>query len=170
MNVGQYVQPSTRVASVYAPDPLRLELTVAEANVAAVKQDTPVRFTVAAYGDQAFTGSVKYISPNVREASRDLVVEAIVPNADLRLKPGMFAVAKIDLGRQPRRRRARAPRSWRRTPARASSSWPGTQVQERLVQLGETVGDLVAVLEGVKPGETVVVKPGPDVRDGARVE
>ena len=46
VNVGQYVQPSTRVASVYEPDPLRLELTVPEANVAAIQQDMPVHFTV----------------------------------------------------------------------------------------------------------------------------
>ena len=46
----------------------------------------------------------------------------------------------------------------------------GAQVQERLVQLGETLGDVVAVIDGVKAGETVVVQPGPDVRDGAQVD
>ena len=46
----------------------------------------------------------------------------------------------------------------------------GAQVQERLVQLGATVGELVAVVDGVKAGETVVVQPGPDVRDGAQVD
>ena len=98
VNVGQYVQTSTRVASVYAPDPLRLELTVPEENVAAIQQDMPVQFTVTAYGDQLFTGNVRYISPNVRESTRDLVVEAVVPNPDFKLKPGMFAVAHIVLG------------------------------------------------------------------------
>src|SRR5208337_2387974 len=61
VNVGQYVQPSTRVASVYDPDPLRLELTVPEANVAAIKQGTDVTFTVTAYADATFSGSVKFI-------------------------------------------------------------------------------------------------------------
>ena len=40
----------------------------------------------------------------------------------------------------------------------------------RLVQLGETVGDTVAVVDGVKAGDMVVVQPGPDVRDGAQVD
>src|ERR1700722_18140872 len=101
VSVGQYVQASTRVASVYAPDPLRLELTVPEASVGAVQQDMQVRFTVTAYGDQTFSGNVKYISPNLRESTRDLVIEAVVPNADLKLKPGMFAVARIELGVKP---------------------------------------------------------------------
>jgi multidrug efflux pump subunit AcrA (membrane-fusion protein) len=43
-------------------------------------------------------------------------------------------------------------------------------VQERLVQLGESSGDVVTVVDGVKAGEKVVVQPGPDVRDGAQVD
>jgi hypothetical protein len=46
----------------------------------------------------------------------------------------------------------------------------GKEVQERLVQLGETVDDVVALTSGVRAGERVVLAPGPDVRDGARVE
>jgi RND family efflux transporter MFP subunit len=169
VNVGQYVQPSTRVASEYAPDPLRLELTVPEANVGAVKQDMPVDFTVAAYGEQSFTGRVRFISPNVREATRDLVVEAVVPNQDLRLKPGMFAVARVRLGEQvvPVVPVAGVIRD--EAGARVFVV-VDRQIQERLVQLGEAVGDSVAVTSGVRVGESVVVRPGPDVRDGARVD
>jgi membrane fusion protein (multidrug efflux system) len=169
INVGQYVQPNTRVASVYAPDPLRLELTVPEASVGAIKQDMPVHFTVTAYGDQPFTGNVKYISPNLRESTRDLVIEAVVPNGDFRLKPGMFAVARIELGAKPH---AVVPKAALVTDDTGSRVFvvAGAQVQERLVQLGETLGDVVAVIDGVKAGETVVVQPGPDVRDGAQVD
>jgi membrane fusion protein (multidrug efflux system) len=169
VNVGQYVQPSTRVASVYAPDPLRLELTVPEANVAAIKPDMEVTFGVIAFGNESFTGRVKYISPNIREATRDLVIEAVVPNGDGRLKPGMFAVAKVLLDTPP-------------TPVVPAAALVrddagarlfvvvGHEVQERLVQLGETVGDAVAVVSGVKPGDIVVLQPSASVHDGARVE
>jgi RND family efflux transporter MFP subunit len=169
IDVGQYVQPQTRVVSLYNPDPLRLSLTVPEANVAAIQQDVPVTFTVAAYGDQRFSGSVRYISPNVRESSRDLVVEAVVPNADRKLKPGMFAVAKIELGTQPRTTVPLASILKDDTGSRVFVVEGGI-VQERLVALGETVDDTVAVTSGVKVGENVVIQPGPDVRDGARVE
>ena len=169
VNVGQYVQLNTRVASVYAPDPLRLELTVPEANVGGIKQDMSVRFTVTAYGDQIFTGNVKYISPNLRESTRDLVIEAVVPNADLRLKAGMFAVARIELGAKPHPVVPKASVVTDDTSSRVFVV-AGAQVQERLVQLGESVGDVTAVIDGVKAGETVVVQPGPDVRDGAQVD
>jgi len=169
VSIGQYVQPSTRVASVYDPDPLRLQLTVPEANVSAISQDMPVHFTVTAFGDQTFTGNVKYISPNIRESTRDLVVEALCPNADFKLKPGMFAVAKIDLGDTPRPVVPKTSVVQDDTGARVFVV-AGQQVQERLVQLGETVGDVTAVVQGVKPGEAVVVTPGPEVHDGARVD
>lgn len=169
VNVGQYVAPSTRVATVYAPDPLRLALTVPEANVAAIVTDMPVHFTVTAFGDKVFQGSVKYISPNVREASRDLVVEAVVPNADLSLKPGMFAVASLDLGAKPRPVVPASAVVQDETTARVYVV-AASLVQERIVQLGQAAGGLVAIVQGIKVGENVVTAPGPDVRDGARVE
>ncbi|HSY22928.1 MAG TPA: efflux RND transporter periplasmic adaptor subunit [Polyangiaceae bacterium] len=170
VNVGQYVEPSTRVASVYAADPLRLQLTVPEANLASVKQGMPVKFTTAAFGDEVFTATVKYVSPNVRESSRDLVIEAVAPNPSGRLKPGMFAVGRLELGDDPSSVVPTASVSRDETEARVFVVGPNKQIQERLVQLGESKGDLVAILNGVHPGEAVVVKPGPDVRDGARAE
>jgi membrane fusion protein, multidrug efflux system len=169
VNVGQYVQPSTRVASIYAPDPLRLELTVPEANVAAIKQGTDVGFTVAAYGDATFAGSVKYISPNVRESTRDLIVEAVVPNADRRLKPGMFSVARVTLGDRVVPVVPQAALVRDESGARVFVVFE-KQIQERLVQVGAVVGDVVGVTGGLKAGESVVLQPAADVRDGARVD
>jgi membrane fusion protein (multidrug efflux system) len=169
VNIGQYVQSSTRVASVYAPDPLRLELTVPEASVGAIHQDMPVHFTVTAFGDQTFSGSVKFISPNIRESTRDLVVEATVPNSDFKLKPGMFGVARIELGEKVHPVVPKAAVQADDTGARVFVV-AGNQIQERLVQLGETVGDVVSVVDGVKAGENVVVRPGADVRDGVQVD
>jgi membrane fusion protein (multidrug efflux system) len=169
VNVGQYVQPSTRIASIYVPDPLRLELTVPEASVGAVAPDMPVSFTVVAFGDQQFAGQVKYISPNVRESTRDLVIEALVPNGDGRLRPGMFAVAKLLLATPPTPVVPSAALLRDDTGARIFVV-VGREVQERLVQLGETVGDVVAVVHGVQPGDRIVLRPAANLHDGTRVE
>jgi membrane fusion protein (multidrug efflux system) len=170
VNVGQYVEPSTKVASIYAADPLRLQLTVPEANLASIHEGVVVTFSVAAFGDEQFTGTIKYISPNVRESSRDLVTEAIVPNGDGRLRPGMFAVARLELGEQKKPVVAASALARDDASARLFVVGADSRVQERLVRVGEAKGDVVAVLSGVRPGETVVLQPGPDVRDGARVE
>ncbi len=169
VNVGQYVQPSTRIASLYSVDPLRLELTVPEANVGLVKPELPVDFQVAAFGDQRFTGKVRFISPNVRTSSRDLVVEAVVPNGDAKLRPGMFATVKLVVGERPM---PVVPPEAVRKDASASRVFVVNkgQIEERVVQVGETKDGMVAVPGGLKTGETVVTNPGPGVRDGARVE
>ncbi|MBX3223518.1 MAG: efflux RND transporter periplasmic adaptor subunit [Labilithrix sp.] len=169
VNVGQYVQPSTRVVTLYMADPLRLELTVPEANVAGIKPDQPVVFTVSAFGDEKFAGTVKFISPNVRPTTRDLVIEAFCPNAELKLKPGMFAVARLETAEKP------APA----VPSNALVKQPDAtrvfavvdkRVEERIVQTGAERDGKTVVLAGLKPGENVVVSPGSDVRDGAQVQ
>lgn len=169
VSVGQYVQPSTKIVSLYDPDPLRLELTVPEQNVAGLKVDMPVVFSVGTFGDEKFTGTVKFISPNVRPTTRDLVIEAFCPNPEGRLRPGMFALAKLAIGET-------------KLPAVPTSSVKKNEagdahvyvvaegrVQERVVQLGGETDGQVGVVVGVKAGEQVVVKPGADVRDGVPV-
>ncbi len=169
VSVGQYVQPTTKIVSLYAPDPLRLELTVPEANVGALKPEMPVRFTVAAFGDETFTGAVRFISPNIRPATRDLVIEALCPNADKRLKPGMFAVARLEIAQ---RQMAAVPVTAVKkdeTSARVFAVVDG-RAQERLVQLAGERDGMIGMPMGVKPGETVIDKPSADVRDGVQVK
>jgi membrane fusion protein, multidrug efflux system len=169
VSVGQYVQPSTRVLSLYAPDPLRLELTVPEANVSGLAAEMPVEFTVATHGDKKFTGAVKLISPNVRPQTRDLVIEAFCPNADGRLRPGMFAVARLAVGEKPM---VSVPEASLKKDATSERVFVvhEKRIQERIVQTAGERGGNVGIVAGVKVGENVVVNPGADVRDGAPVK
>ena len=170
VSVGQYVQPSTRVVSLYAIDPLRLELSVPESNVALIRPDLHVDFKVSAYGQQGFTGKVRFISPNVRQESRDLVVEAVVPNADGKLRPGMFATVRLKVGEKPG---IVVPLDTVRKdldPPRAYVVVAG-HLEERVLQLGEELeGGLVAIGSGVKVGDAVVQNPPKTLHDGQRVE
>ncbi|MEO8903681.1 MAG: efflux RND transporter periplasmic adaptor subunit [Polyangiaceae bacterium] len=169
VNVGQYVQPSTRVISLYSIDPLRLELSVPEANVALIRQDLPVAFQVAAFGEQTFSGNVRFISPNVRQASRDLVVDALVPNVDAKLRPGMFATVRLKTGEKTAVVVPIAAVRKDLDPPRAYAVVAG-HVEERVVQLGEELEGVVAVVSGVKTGDVLVLNPTNAVQDGVRVE
>jgi membrane fusion protein, multidrug efflux system len=169
VSVGQYVQPSTRIVSLFAIDPLRLELSVPESNVALVRPDLRVDFQVAAYGAQTFSGKVRFISPNVREASRDLVVEAVVPNPDGKLRPGMFATVRLKTGEKPSVVAPLAAVRKDLDPPRAYAVVNG-HIEERVLQLGEEVDGVVAVPNGIKAGDALVLNPPSNVHDGARVE
>jgi len=169
VSVGQYVQPSTRIVSLFSIDPLRLELSVPESNVALVRPDLQVDFQVAAYGSQVFSGKVRYISPNVRASSRDLVVEAVVPNPDGKLRPGMFATVRLKTGEKPQVVAPLAAVRKDLDPPRAYVV-VGGHIEERVLQLGEEQGGVIALLSGVKAGEALVLNPTNAVHDGARVE
>lgn len=169
VNVGQYVQPSSVIVSLYAPDPLRLELTVPEQNVGGLKPEQVVTFSVSSYEKDTFQGKVRYIAPNVRPQTRDLIIEAECPNADFRLKPGMFAVATLETSEKPL---PALPTNALKKEAESTKAFVvvDKHVQERVVQIGAEKDGFTAVLVGVNKGDLVVIAPGPDVRDGAKVQ
>ena len=82
MNVGEFVQPPSRVASIYTITPIRVSISVPEQSVGLVKEGQPVEVTVGAYQGRMFPGVVKYMSPTLRATTRDLLVEAVVENGD----------------------------------------------------------------------------------------
>jgi RND family efflux transporter MFP subunit len=169
VSVGEYVLPSTRVAHIVDIDPLRLELTIPEQNMGAVRQGLKVEFQVGAFPGRTFSGVVHYIGPSVRATTRDLVFEALVPNKDKLLRPGLFATAHLDAGTQ---KLPVVPRDALKQDGDATRAFAvvSGHVEERLVQAGPAQGDAVAILKGMSAGERVVVHPSDAVSDGVEVE
>lgn len=169
VSVGDYVTRGTRVATVVRVDPLRLELTVPEQSVSLVKVGLPVKLTVDAYTDAEFDAHIRFVSPSLRADQRALTVEALAANADGRLKPGMFATARI-------RQAVDAPALL--VPATSVEVIAGTsrvyviknnRVEERIVTVGETFGDRIEVTSGIAKGESVATDPKGRLADGQTV-
>jgi membrane fusion protein, multidrug efflux system len=167
--VGEYVMPSTRVAHIVDIDPLRLELTIPEQNMAAVQKGLKVDFQVAAFPNRTFSGVVHYIGPSVRATTRDLVFEALVPNKEKLLRPGLFATAHLDAGTQ---KLPVVPTSALKQDGETTRAFAIVEkhVEERLVQVGPTEGDLTAILKGLSAGERVAAHPSDQISDGTEVE
>lgn len=169
VSVGEFVTPSTRVASVYTVDPLRLEVTVPEASIGVIRGGMILQFEVAAFGAREFPGTVKFVSPNVRRASRDLVVEAEVPNPDGALRPGMFATVRLLIEDKEMPVVPASALRREESGARLFAVVDG-RVHERVIQPGVEKDGMVAVVKGVSEGDRIVIQPGENVRDGVRVE
>lgn len=169
VNVGRYMKKGDRIATIVRVDPLRIELTIPEGAVAAVRKGQKVSFTVQSYPDRQFEGTIAYIGPAVRAESRALVVEAIVPNPKAVLQPGLFATAHIEL-----------------PAARASLMIPATAVRNegdvfklfvakadraeiRIVQVGREADGRREILRGLAPGESVVNPQTADLADGTPI-
>lgn len=168
VNVGEYVQPSTKVATLVELDPLRLQFTLGEADIGFVHPHQEVSFEVESFPGERFTGVVKYIDPSVRRETRDLVVEASVANPDHRLRVGMFATCRVPL---PDERLVSVPASAVRRGAMGGRLFAivNGAIEERIVQLGTEKDGYLAVLDGLRPGERLVTSPDQNVKDGVPV-
>jgi RND family efflux transporter MFP subunit len=169
VEAGQYVRQDSKVVSLVSVDPLRLEMTVPEANLSAIKQGGALTFTVPAYPDRSFSGTVRYVGAAVRETTRDLVVEAEVANPDRALRPGMFAAIALDAGEAALPVVPKDSVVTREGGARVFAV-VDRRVEERVVQVGPAKGDVVAVVRGVVPGDRVVLSPAASLQNGQAVE
>jgi len=169
VSAGDYVTRGTKVATVMRVDPLRVELTVPAQFVSVVAAGRAVRFEVDAYPGETFVGQVRFVSPSVAAATRALTLEAIVPNGDNRLKPGFFATAQIEQATMLPG--LLVPVAAVRTVSGTARVFVvnGDRVEERVVMVGQAVGERVEVTSGVKAGERVVASGVERVVDGVRV-
>jgi membrane fusion protein, multidrug efflux system len=169
VDVGEYVQPSSKVISIAQVGELRLELTVPEASLAQVKVGAETSFTVAAYPDKTFRGSIRYVAGSVRATTRDLVAEAVVKNDDRLLRPGMFADVALAVGTEKLPSVPLAAVFERQNKQRVFVV-AGGRLEERVVQPGAETDGRLSVRYGVKTGEKVAVGKLEGLLNGSRVE
>lgn len=168
-DLGEYVSPTSKVATIVRTNPLRMRIDIPEQTISAVQAGQGVSVNVSAYPDRAFTGRIARISPNVTATSRTLTVEAEVENNDGLLKPGQFATVRIQ--------QATASAAVL-VPARAVHTEGASshlfvikngRAEMRLVQLGQTEGDLVEIRSGVAADEQVAVSNVELLSDGMAI-
>lgn len=92
---GDYVQPGQALVNIEAVDPMKLDFQLPESALSAVAVDQPLKLDVDAYPGESFAGTVYAIDPRLGEQTRAISVRAQVPNADHRLRPGLFARVRL---------------------------------------------------------------------------
>jgi len=168
-DLGEYVSPTSKVATVVRINPLRIRIDIPEQAIPEVTVGQSVSVTTSAWPDKNFSGRIARISPNVTASSRTLSVEADIENSGGALKPGQFATVRI---LQSRSQPAVL------IPARAVRTESGVsrvfviregRAEQRLVQLGHSESDLVEVKSGVASGEQVATSNIDQMSDGMAV-
>ncbi len=92
---GAYVQPGQELVSLEALDTLKADFRLSEAALPVVKVGQTLNLEVDAYPGQIFQGKVYAIDPGLAEATRSIGLRARVPNAQGRLRPGLYARVKL---------------------------------------------------------------------------
>ncbi len=169
-DLGEYVSPQQKVATLVRINPLRMRIDIPEQAISEVRVGQSVSITTSAWPDKNFAGRVARIAPNVSATSRTLTVEAEIDNSSGALKPGQFATVRILQERSA---------SAVLVPARAVVNDAGVSrvfviknghAEQRLVQTGQTEGDLIEVRSGVAADEQVATSNLEQLSDGIAVK
>jgi HlyD family secretion protein len=105
VDVGQTVAASMSAPELFkiAKDLTRMQVnaSIDEADIGRIKPGQRVEFTVDAYPNQTFTGTVSQVrlNPVVAQNVVSYVTIIDVPNAELQLKPGMTATVTVEIAR-----------------------------------------------------------------------
>jgi membrane fusion protein, multidrug efflux system len=169
VSVGTLVRPGDVITTLDDISIIKLDFTVAEAYLAALKTGMNVRVTVAAYGDRVFEGKVAGVDTRVDPVSRSLAVRAEIPNADAALHPGMLmTVALITAERTALavREESIVPLESRHYVYVADAQM---KAERREVKIGARDPGFVEIKGGLKKGERVVVDGTIRLRPGATV-
>lgn len=174
ISVGQFIKGGTAIVSLQSLDPLYVNFSLPQQELADLKSGQVVRVSVDTYADSVFEGTINAINSKVDDSNRNVQVQATIANVDERIKPGMFAGVDVVLPREDKfvtlPQTAISYNPYGNSVYIVDSKGGGLTVRQQFVQLGDRRGDQVAVLKGVKPGEEVVTAGQLKLRNGTAVQ
>lgn len=165
-----YISPRKSLIRLYDPSSLVVQLSIAEQYAAHLELKSPVSVSLDAYPDTVFQGIITRIYPYLDERMRTRTVEVTVDRA-ARLLPGMFARTKLSTG---------TVRESIVIPAQALVTTPDAKTivyvavngkaQRREVRAGIDDGSRVQILQGLQPGDSVIITGVMGLRDGKPIQ
>jgi len=166
VDLGQFLAAGTTVVTLQQLDPIYVDFFLPEQALAQIKVGQHVAARIDAYPGHAFDGAISAINSLVDIATRNVQIRATFNNPDSRLLPGMFATVEIDVGSAQRLvtlpQTAIAYNSYGNIvflveeKGTDAAGKPRLVARQTFVTTGETRGDQVSILSGVKEGDTVV--------------
>jgi len=179
VNLGQYLSAGQAIVSLQALNPIYVDFGVPQQIVSHALVGRSLRVSKEDLPSVAFSGRITAVDSVVNEATRNIQIQATLPNPEGKLRPGMFVQVDLPLG---------AARSVIALPASAINYAPYGDsvfvitdlkdpsgktyrgVKQQFVKLEGTHGDQVAVVSGVNPGDEIVTSGVFKLRNGAAVQ
>lgn len=178
VNLGQYLAAGNPIVALQALNPIYVDFGVPQQAANEVRVGRTLHVTSENIAGQSFTGRVTALDSIVDETTRNIQVQATLPNPQGKLKPGMFVQVEVGYG---------ANKEAITLPASAISYAPYGDsvfiisemkdpkgqtykgVRQQFVKIDGSRGDQVAVVSGVNPGDEVVTSGVFKLRNGAAV-
>lgn len=169
--VGEFVSTSDVIAVLIRSNPIKIQMQVAESDLASVLVGRGVSIQTDAYRDRRFSGTVTALNPSIDLTSRSAIIEAKIENGDNALRAGMFATARIN--KEGGSTGIFVPKSAVLNHT-ATGSYRAFVIVDgvaklRTVQLGAEEGDFYQILNGLSADETVATSNLDQLYEGAKV-
>ncbi len=165
VNLGQIVEQGTAVVTLQTIDPIYVDFSLPQQRFSVLNPDAKVSLTTDAAPGEEFPGKITAVNPEVDDITRSVRVRATLENRGEKLRPGMFANVEVmlpsaqDVLAIPATAVLYAPYGdtvFVIDEVKDESGKAQQVLRQQIVRLGETMGDFVAVTNGLKEGETVV--------------
>lgn len=180
-NPGQYVNPGDKIVTLQTIDPIYIDFSLPQQQLASLKTGQAVTVTNDAYAGESFPGAVNAVNPLVDTNTRNVQLEATIQNPKRQLLPGMFGNVAVDVGE--RKRYLTLPQTvvtynpygatvFLAQPSKDKKDEKGNpllEAQQVFVTTGPTRGDQIAILKGIEAGQTVVTSGQVKLKNGTPI-
>ncbi|MFS2223715.1 efflux RND transporter periplasmic adaptor subunit [Pantoea sp. B65] len=176
INPGQYLNAGDAIATLTQLDPLYVNFTLPQQELSQITTGAPVQVSVDAMPGQFFTAKVSAIEPRIDNETRNVTIQALLPNPNGLLKSGMYVTTRLAL--PATHNTIVLPLTAIETSASGDSvilvQNSDTQGIGKTVAVpvmtGRRLGENVMVTQGVQPGDIVVTAGQNRLPPGATVK
>ncbi|MFQ5772540.1 MAG: efflux RND transporter periplasmic adaptor subunit, partial [bacterium] len=169
VELGSTVAPGTPVAKVVDISQVKIKFGVPEKDLVKISKGVPATILVDSYPHVTFKGTVSAVGPQADLTTRSFPVEILVQNSDYRLKAGM--VARVEAAAKTLRDVVLVPKSafLERSGQTLIFVIKNDRAQLRIPKFGLEQGDYIALLDGAKAGEEIVILGQENLTQGVKV-
>lgn len=178
INLGQYISPGINMVTLQSLDPLYVMFNLPEQYLSElyINQDIDVNVNFGA--GKTVKGKISAINSKVDQATRNVLIQATIPNENYQLYPGMYGSVKIWL--KERKNTIAVPQTaisyslsgdyvFLIKNESKDEKKPLLRVYRQYVKVGERRGDEAAILEGLQAGDQIVSSGQLKLQNGSRV-
>lgn len=178
VNLGQFVARGRALVPIQKLDPIYANFSIPQRQLGSLTIGQKIALSVDAF-PTPFSGTIAAINSEIDPTTRNVSVQALLANPKEQLRSGMFVQVEVELPAGeptvalPATAIAYAPYGDSVFIVEKMKGKDGKEylgVRQQIVKLGATRGDLIAITEGVKPGEQVVTAGVFKLRNGAAVQ
>jgi RND family efflux transporter MFP subunit len=174
VRVGSQVTTQTLLTTIDQNDTLEVNVSVPIEHASALKLGLPLQVWSSDGGQRIATTSVSFVSPHADEQTQSVLVKGIVKNGDGALRAAQYVRARIvwktaDGLAVPVTAVLRVNGQFFAFVAEPGTGG-GLTAKQRAIKVGAIAGDNYPVLDGIKPGERIVVSGAQKLADGAPIQ